>query len=243
MSAAEVVVVTGASSGVGASITRKLAASGRTVAAIARSPDALARVASAPGGGRIVPVAVDITDAQAIRRAIDGIERDIGPIATLINNTGVFDLTEFHHQDLAMIDRIIATNLSGTMYCTHAALAHMLPRRQGRIIGVASVAGTRGIPGQATYCASKHGMVGFFEALAQELQPQGILVTTLCPGGIDTPLWSRGDDPAPGSVRYPGDREALIAPEEIAELIEFLLSRPVGTVYKRLVFFPANEWH
>lgn len=113
----------------------------------------------------------------------------------------------------------------------------MMKRKSGKIITISSVAGTRGIPQQAIYCASKHGVKGFSDALAQELVPHGILVHTLCPGGTNTPLWDKSKN------SYPGDTEKLMKPEDIAELIIFLLHQPAGTLYKRIIFFPTNEWH
>ena len=108
---------------------------------------------------------------------------------------------------------------------------------KGRIIQVASVAGIRGIEGQASYCASKHGMVGFSDALAQELIPHGIPVATICPGAIDTPLWDPETNP------YPGDVSRTIQPEELVDLVMFVLAQPARTLFKRVVLFPNNEWH
>ena len=154
-----------------------------------------------------------------------------------MNNAAVFQWRDFWTQELEVMANIIDTNLKGTLFCTRLVLPYMLPRKRGRIINVASVAGIHGIPGQAAYCTSKHGMIGFADALAQELQPHGIKVTTICPGGIDTELWDPVHNP------YPGDKEPLIKPEEMADLIEFLLTRPDSTIYRRVILFPDNEWH
>jgi len=136
-----------------------------------------------------------------------------------------------------VMERIIDVNLKGTLYCTRLTIPHMIARRRGRIINISSVAGVRGIPGQAAYCASKHGMNGFADALAQELIPHGIVVSSICPGGIDTPLWNKETNP------YPGDIDKVIKPDEIVDMVEFLLNQPPGTMYKRIVVFPTNEWH
>jgi NADP-dependent 3-hydroxy acid dehydrogenase YdfG len=227
-------LITGASSGVGALLTERLAAAGRTVVAVARSPDKLAALAT-KYPQRILPVAADVADWELAATTVKNLERDHGPVTTLINNAAQFALTPFATQRPADIRRMLATNLEGTMAWSQAVLPAMIARHSGRIINVASVAGTRGIPGQAAYCASKHAVVGFADALAQEVIAQGIGVSTICPGGIDTPLWD--------STPYPGDRGQIMAPGEVVDLIEFLLSRPISTLYKRLVFFPGNEWH
>jgi 3-oxoacyl-[acyl-carrier protein] reductase len=80
-------------------------------------------------------------------------------------------------------------------------------------------------------------MNGFGDTLAQELLPKGVLVTTICPGGIDTPLWDSDKNP------YPGDKTRIMQPQEIVDLIEFLVNQPKGTLHKKIVMFPTNEWH
>ncbi len=169
------------------------------------------------------------------------IETHVGPIATLVNNAAIFSMSPFAEHAEADIGHMIATNLSGTIWCTRAVVPHLLARKQGRIINVASVAGTHGIANQAVYCATKHGMVGFADALAQELQPHGITVATLCPGGIDTPLWSHA--PGDGGQPYPGDVGTTLPIDEVCDWIEFAMTRPAGTVPKKMIFFPSVEWH
>jgi 2-hydroxycyclohexanecarboxyl-CoA dehydrogenase len=179
---------------------------------------------------------VDITDAAAVASAVRAAE-DRAPIDLLINNAAVFQMRNFCEQDPEWIDRIVDTNLKGLLQVTRQVAPRMVDRGAGRIINIASVAGTHGIAQQAVYCASKHGVVGFGDALAQELLPHNVLVTTLCPGGIDTPLWRDGDSP------YPGDIESTMKVDELADLVEFLLSQTSRTLYKKLVFFPTSEWH
>lgn len=231
------VVITGASRGVGAALALRLAGEGRTVAALARSADKLEKLAAEAVGGRIIPCPVDVSDAIAVKACIDALEADHGPIGVLVNNAAVVQNIPFAEQSLEMLDDIIDINLKGAMYCSHAALQHMIPRRAGWIVNIASVAGIRGIEGQASYCASKHGMLGFADALTQELIPHGIGVATICPGAIDTPLWNAETNP------YPGDVSKTIQPAEIVDLVCYILSQPDHTVFKRIVMFPANEWH
>jgi len=236
-----VTVITGASSGVGARLAVRLACQGHTVVAAARSRERLEAIVSQAGAGRIIPMVVDVADAKGVQTAVEHIENDLGPIATLVNNAAIFSMTAFAQQDPEQIGRMIATNLSGTINCSRSVVPFMLSRKNGRIVNIASVAGTRGIASQAVYCATKHGVVGFADALAQELQPHGITVATLCPGGIDTPLWSHA--PGDNGQTYPGDVSKTMPVDEVCDWIEFVMSRPPGTVSKRLVFFPTNEWH
>ena len=113
----------------------------------------------------------------------------------------------------------------------------MISRRRGRIVQINSVAGTRGIVNEAAYCARKHAIVGFSDALMQELVPHNIQVAVLNPGGIDTPLWTREGN------SYPGDKTKLLKPDEVAEMVQFILDAPDRTLFKRMVFFPTGEWH
>jgi NADP-dependent 3-hydroxy acid dehydrogenase YdfG len=229
------ILITGAGSGVGECLALRLAESGMKVSALARSADKLNALAARNPGISAYPA--DVTDSEALSSVVRRILDTQGPIDALVNNAAVFERKPFWEQSLETIDRIIDTNLKGTLYMTHAVLPHMIERKAGKIINISSVAGTRGIPAQAAYCASKHGMTGFGDALAQELIPHGISLCTLCPGGIRTPLWNPGTNP------YPGDTDRLLTPEEVCELVEFILSRPPGNLYKRVVFFPSNEWH
>ena len=160
-----------------------------------------------------------------------------GEIDVLINNASVVQMKKFEEQDVDIIDSIIDTNLKGTMYVTHFALPAILKKKHAHIINIDSVAGTHGIPDQAVYCASKHGVVGFGDVIAQELIDRGIKVVTICPGGIRTPLWNTETNP------YPGDIEKIMDPQEIVDLIDFILKQPETTLYKKIILFPANEWH
>ena len=235
-----ITLVTGASRGVGEALAWKLAAEGHTVAALARTGDALQELSEKAGAeelpGTIIPCPVDLRDAEATRACVNSLE-ETAPVEVLINNAAVVQNIAFAEQSLDQLDTIVDSNLKGTMYCTHAVIQHMIPRKRGRIVNVSSVAGIRGISGQASYCASKHGMVGFADALTQELVPHNIQVATICPGAIDTPLWDPETNP------YPGDISKTLQAGEIVDLVCYLLAQPDHSIFKRIVMFPSNEWH
>ena len=241
MTAAAVHLITGASSGVGALLATRLASQGHTVVAVARSADKLAAVAATAPAGRIIPLVQDVSDWEAAAAAVARIEKNVGPISVLVNNAAICDMRPFDQQDVPTIRRMLATNIDGTIAWTHAVVPFLKGRKAGRIVNVASVAGIHGMPNQAVYCASKHAMLGLSDALTQELLPFGIAVSAICPGGVDTPLWQHAGNP--DGVKYPGDISKIMQPLEVVEQIEFLLSRPLSSVYRRVVFFPANEWH
>ena len=237
----KVAIVTGASRGVGEALALRLASEGYQVAALARSAEKLQDPANRASDktipGELIPYSLDVSDPELVAACVRKIEDDLGAADVLVNNAAVVQNIPFAEQDLTRMDEIIDTNLKGTMYVTHAVLQSMIPRKQGKIINISSVAGVRGISGQASYCASKHGMVGFADALAQELIPHGIQVASICPGAIDTPLWDPEKNP------YPGDVSKTIQPEEIVDLVCYILKQPGHTLFKRIVMFPTNEWH
>lgn len=234
----KVMIVTGASSGVGRALALRFAAEGYTVCAVARGREKLQELEKTTRGGRgaVHPYPCDVRSRDRVQEVFSRMLEEHGGADVLVNNAGVVKMERFHLQDLESIDWMIDTNLKGAMYCTRMVVPSMIERGIGRIINVASVAGTWGMKNQVTYGASKHGLVGFGDALGRELAPLGVQVVTLCPGGIDTPLW-REDNP------YPGREKRLIDPEELVDLVSFILRQPEGTLYKKIVFFPVVEWH
>ena len=235
-------IITGASSGLGKCLAEHFAAEGWTVCAVARSSDKLKALAGAyPGNVFAYPA--DVSDAKQVKASFAAIEHDHGPVDVLINNAGIVPQDKvFGKDDFEVIDQTIDTNLKGTMYCTYAVLPSMLERKDGRIINIASRAGVVGGAGRADpdepldfgdYGASKFGVVGFGHHLGRRLLPRGILMTTLCPGGINTPVADAWDV----------DKSELMQPEQIADLIEFLLKQEKNIFFKQMLFFAGFEWH
>lgn len=232
----KIAIVTGASRGVGLEIARRFVARGWVVAGLARSETALASV-RAELGDAFEGYAADIGQPAQVRRAFAHLGERHPTVDLLVNNAAVFKMARFEACDDEDISRMIDTNLKGTLFCTHAALK-LLRRPGGRIVNVGSVAGTHGIKEQAIYCASKFGVDGFAEALGQETIEDGIAITTLCPGGIDTPLWA-----ASAGNPYPGDISKILQPGDVAQMIEAIADLPPRVVLKKAILFPANEWH
>ena len=230
-------LITGATRGVGEALTLRLVSKDHIVFALARTRDQLDSLVERGGVGKVIPFEVDVSNRRQVEEAIALIEAEHGGVDLLVNNAGVVENIAFEDQDLDVVDRIIDVNLKGALYVTRCVVPLMIRGGGGRIINVSSVAGTRGIPGQVAYCASKHGMNGFADALAQELLEKNVLVSTICPGGIDTPLWNPVENP------YPGDRQRIMQPDEIVDLIEYMLDQPDRTLFKKVVTFPTNEWH
>lgn len=190
--AGNVVVVTGASSGIGRALARQLAERGAWLALAARSAAELeaaaeeCRAAGRAAGARVLAVPTDVAEEAGCRALVARAVAELGRVDTLVNNAGVSMWARFDAlRDLAPIERIMRVNYLGAVYCTHAALPHLVASR-GRIVGVSSLAGKTGVPTRTAYAASKHAMAGFFDSLRIELAPLGVSVTMIYPGFVAT---------------------------------------------------------
>jgi len=191
--------ITGASSGIGAALARRMARAGWQVAASARSEDRLVRLAdeAAADAGRIVPVPLDVTEPQAVEDAVARIEHEIGPIAQAVLNAGTHVPVRAEALCVADFRTLVELNLLGTVHCLAPLLPRLIDRRAGRIAVVASVAGYRGLPTAAAYGMTKAGLINMAEALRVELAPMGVTVQVVNPGFVRTPLTARNPFPMP----------------------------------------------
>lgn len=230
-----VAVVTGATSGVGRALVEAFVGKGWDVAGLARRGDALGELAAALGD-RFMPVTADVGRADQVERAFADVRARHGRVDLLVNNAAVFKMAPFETMTAADVDAIIDTNLKGTILCTMAALP-LLTSGSARVVNIGSVAGTHGIRHQALYCASKFGVTGFADALNQELVQRGVTMTTVCPGGIATPLWDPATNP------YPGPPGTLLQEGDLVSLVEYIADLPRHVLLKQLILFPTNEWH
>ena len=229
-----VFVITGASTGVGRACALHFAEQGHSVCILARSRQKLEQVQQqAPDKIHAYPT--NVTDNNQVLTALQNIEKEHGRVDVLINNAGVVPNPDTPW-DGETVDRVIDTNLKGTMYCTYAALPIMKKNRHGTIFNIASISGVdiseSGNDGM--YAASKYGVVAFADSVGRVVRKDGILITTLCPGGIDTPLWNEKNP-------YPFDKKEMIRPEEIAELIDYILKQPRRIIFKNVIFVPTVE--
>ncbi len=171
----EVIVVTGASAGLGRAIVERFARDGSTIALIARGKDRLesARASVEALGGRALVLPLDVADADAVEHAAETVERELGPIDVWINNAMVSVYSPIKETPAAEFRRVTEVTYLGYVHGTLAALQRMLPRDRGVIIQVGSALAHRSIPLQAAYCASKHAIMGFHESLLSELIHDG----------------------------------------------------------------------
>ncbi len=175
-------VVTGGGRGIGLAIATALAQRGAKVSVLSRSALASERAT------QFFRAQADVTDEEQVARAFESARGANGPIAILVNNSGLAESAPLARTGRVMWDRILATNLTGTFLCTQAAIGDMVVAKSGRIVNIASIAGLYGAAYISAYCASKHGVVGFTRAIAEEFQGTGITSNAICPGYTETDM-------------------------------------------------------
>ncbi len=225
-------VVTGATRGIGRAIAEALVAHGCNVVIAARHEQdchAAAEQITRQGPGQAVGVAADVRRHEDCERVIARAANDFGGLQILINNAGIGGFSPVEKMDVAHWDRVIATNLNSLFYCSHAALPH-LKRAGGWIINIGSLAGKNAFPGGAAYNASKFGLIGFSEALMQEVRHDNVRVSYIMPGSVATDF--------EGSTGSAADW--MIQPQDIAQIVIDLLETPARTLPSRIEVRPAR---
>jgi NADP-dependent 3-hydroxy acid dehydrogenase YdfG len=232
-----VALITGAGRGLGREIALAFAQAGADIVATARTKaqveDTTEEIKAL--GRRALSIVTDVRQEDQVRAMADQALKEFGQVDILVNNAGMSVYGSFVEQKAANWQAMINTNLMGTILCTHAILASMLARGQGLIINISSVAGIHGLPNEAVYCASKHGVKGFTDALAMELKDKGVRVCGIYPGGMNTPFWD--------VQTYLGDRSRIMDPAKVAEMVLAVAAQPQGTLVREVILFPTNEWH
>lgn len=226
--AGRVVLITGASSGIGRQLAHALASQGARVAAIDRQADGLAALAKELPASSFASEIADVTDVAALRQATARLEAQLGPTDVLIASAGIGKETsalDFKAEDVAAQ---INVNLIGVANSVDAVLPKMRERRSGHLVVLSSLASYRGLPLMGGYCASKAGVSALFESLRVELEPLGIAITIVCPGWIRTPLTTSIAVPQPYMM------EVDVA---VARIIEAIRRKK-----RRLVFPPHAAW-
>ena len=218
----EIVLVTGASRGIGAAIADTLAARGAIVIGTATSDAGAAaigeRLAPMGGAGRTL----DVTDGAAVEALVEGIAKDFGPISILVNNAGITRdqlLMRMKDEDW---NAIIDTNLSSVFRTSKAVLRGMMKARKGRIVNIASVIGLTGNAGQANYAAAKAGIIAFSKSLAKEIGSRGITVNVVAPGFIETDMTRALPEAQKDAMQGQIALGRFGAPSDIAEAVAFL---------------------
>lgn len=230
--AGKVAVVTGAGTGIGAAVVSALAREAASIALIGRTKARLDETASALSVDTLVATA-DVTDPESVEKAFEAIRQRFPRIDILVNNAGQAESAPFTRTDLALWNRMLAVNLTGTYLCTHAVLAAMLKQDYGRIVNVASSAGLVGIAYASAYTAAKHGVVGLTRALALEAAKTPVTVNAVCPGYVETAIvrntianivakTGKSAAEALAAITSHNPQGRLIRPDEVASTVLWL---------------------
>ncbi len=187
--AGRVVAITGGARGIGRATAAALITQGARVAIGDIEAPLVERTAEQLGGGT-VGLPLDVTDPVSFDTFLREVETRFGPLDVLINNAGIMPIGPFVEETDATARRMIDINLHGVIFGSKLALKRFVPRNRGHLVNIASIAGKAGVPDGATYCATKHAVVGLSEALRQELRPTGIEVSVVMPIGVNTELYS-----------------------------------------------------
>jgi NADP-dependent 3-hydroxy acid dehydrogenase YdfG len=237
----KVVVITGASSGLGEATARRLAREGAKLVLGARRLERLQTLAGELSLGDEAVVQTDVTDYEQVRRLVDHAVQTHGRVDAIINNAGLMPLSPLEALKVEDWDRTIDVNLKGVLYGIAAALPHMKEQQSGHVINVSSVAGHTVNPGGAVYSATKYGVRVISEALRQEVKPYNIRTTVISPGAVATEL--------PGSVTEPDVAENVdalyesvaVSADSFASMVLFAMSQPEDVDVNEILFRPTRQ--
>ncbi|HWE10350.1 MAG TPA: SDR family oxidoreductase [Solirubrobacteraceae bacterium] len=233
-----VVVITGASSGIGEATARALAADGHRLALLARRADRIQALAAKLGGGAVA-IEADVTDQGSMVAAAERVKSELGGADILINNAGVMLLAPFSSDQIAEIRQMVETNLLGAMTATLVFL-DQLRDGGGDLVNISSVAGRTARPGSSVYNATKWGLNGWSEALRQELQP-AVRVMLIEPGAVATELTDHITHPDAKQAAEQLYDEVAITSEDIAEVIAFAVGRPQRVTLNEILIRPSAQ--
>jgi len=238
-----VIVITGASSGLGEAATRLLSAQGATVVLGARRSDRLQSLADelTGKGGKALAVTTDVTRRDQVKKLVDTAVQKFGRIDVMINNAGIMPRAPLERLTIDDWDRTIDVNIKGVLYGIAAALPHMKQQKSGHMIFVSSVAGHKVGPDFAVYAATKHAVRVLAEGFRQEVKPYNIRTTVISPGAVATEL--------PGSVTEQDIAEKIqqyyediaIPAESFAEAVVFAMSQPDEVDVNEILFRPTRQ--
>jgi 3-oxoacyl-[acyl-carrier protein] reductase len=241
---AKTALVTGASRGIGFGVALRLAQEGIKTAIVGRDQmriEQAAKKITELSGTQTIAIAGDVSSWNDCVSAVDQVIKQFGSIDVLVPNAGIGVIGSVEESDPSDWAKMMEVNYLGTAHIIKAALPTMKKQGAGDVIAIVSAGGTKGYPEWSGYCATKWAVMGFMDSFAQEVIAQGIRVSTLCPGGVDTAFW----DDLNKEINRAGSegRSKLMSPADVAELVMLQVNLPRNVMLKNAIFFPTSEWH
>ncbi len=229
----KVALVTGASRGIGFAIARTLGRMGAAVGFSARDSTRIENAASElqRAGIRVHVLPADLTRPGDIASLVEETERSLGPIEILVNNAGIGWFGPAHEASEATWDAVLDTNLKAVFLLSKAVAPGMIHRRAGHIINIASLAGKNAFAGGGVYCASKWGLLGFTQCMAEDLRAYAIRVSAICPGSVAT-------DFSPHAAKDPAK---MLQPEDVAHAVEAIVTQSPGSFMSEILLRPTQK--
>ena len=239
----KVVVITGASSGLGEATARMLSAQGATVVLGARRIGRLQKlVDELTGSGRkALALATDVTDHNQVKNLVDAAVQKYGRIDVMINNAGLMPHSPLERLKIDDWNRTIDVNIKGVLYGIAAALPYMKQQKSGHIINVSSVAGHKVTPNGAVYCATKHAVRALSEGLRVEVKPYNIRTTIISPGAVATELPDSITEPDIADGIHKFYSEVAIPADSFARAVVFAMSQPKDVDINEILFRPTSQ--
>jgi NADP-dependent 3-hydroxy acid dehydrogenase YdfG len=229
-------LITGAGSGIGKATALAFAKAGINLALVGRSQDKLTAVAMAAEavGVKAKTYVVDLSIVDRVSAQIAAIAADWDNLEILVNNAGMAYTNSIGDTPLTDWQRVIDLNLTSVFQCVQGILPYMRQRQSGIIVNVSSIAAKQVFPNWGLYSVSKFGLMALTQAIAGEERANGIRVTAICPGSVNTPMWDTD------TVHADFDRTAMLTPEMVAEGILYAVFAPVGAVVEELTIMPSG---
>lgn len=235
--AGKVVIVTGASSGIGAETARTLASLGCKLTLAARSADKIAALAQELGPD-VLAVTTDVSVGADIINMVAQTMKRFGRVDVMFANAGIYIPGQVAEGDPDSWSQLLDVNVDGVLRCVHAVLPHMIGQRSGDILVTSSISGFVDIHWEPVYSASKHAIQGFVHTLRRQVAPYGIRVGSIAPGTVANELWNLTD---PVEIDRRVSERTVLRNEDVAQAVVFMLSQPPHVTIRDLVMLPQNQ--
>jgi NAD(P)-dependent dehydrogenase (short-subunit alcohol dehydrogenase family) len=237
--AGQVVAITGGARGIGRATAAALITQGARVA-IGDIDAAMVEETAQELGSGTIGLPLDVTERASFSDFLDRAESELGPLDVLINNAGIMPIGPFLGETDGIAAKMIDVNLRGVIFGSKLGLERMVPRGRGHLVNIASMAGKGGFPGIATYCATKHAVVGLTEALRKEFRPSGVGVTVVMPMGVNTELYSGIEPPRGFKTPEPEDVANAIVEALQTGRYEVYVPKSVGPLFRLQALLPRR---